>query len=104
MASGRHAAGDAEDGEECAVCIAEGVAAVETAATSPLRNAIAAAYEHDAACSEMIKYLNAPSDSVWRRLSPRSRSRVNRYAMDGDLLTYQVDRVDAPRIVTPAGR
>ncbi|KAG2945356.1 hypothetical protein PC119_g14866 [Phytophthora cactorum] len=53
---GRNAVGDDEDDEECAVCLAEGVAVVEIAATSPLRDAIAAAYEHDEACSEMIKY------------------------------------------------
>ncbi|KAG3112225.1 hypothetical protein PI125_g8442 [Phytophthora idaei] len=98
---GRHAVGDDEDDEECAVCLAEGVAAVEIAATSPLRDAIVAAYEHDAACSDMIKYLRAPSDSAWRRLSPRSRSCVDRYAMDRELLTYCVDRADSPRIVVP---
>ncbi|KAG3144597.1 hypothetical protein C6341_g18690 [Phytophthora cactorum] len=98
---GCHAVGDDEDDEECAVCLAERVAAVETAATSPLRDAIAAAYEHDAACSDMVKYLRAPSDSARRRLSPRSRSRVDRYAMDRDLLTYCVDRTDTPRIVVP---
>ncbi|KAG3141109.1 hypothetical protein PC128_g25044 [Phytophthora cactorum] len=101
MQWGRHAVGDDEDDEECAVCLAEGVAAVEIAATSPLRDAIATAYEHDAACSEMIKYLRAPSDSARRRLSPRSRSCVDRYAMDRELLTYCVDRVDTPRIVVP---
>ncbi|KAG3204809.1 hypothetical protein PC128_g1696 [Phytophthora cactorum] len=73
---GRRAVGDDEDDEECAVCLAEGVAAVEIAATSPLRDAIAAAYEHDAACSEMIKYLRAPSDSARRRLSPRDTPRI----------------------------
>ncbi|KAG3059276.1 hypothetical protein PC121_g14023 [Phytophthora cactorum] len=98
---GRHAVGDDEDDEECAVCLAEGVAAVEISATSPLRDAIDAAYEHDAACSEMIKYLRAPSDSARRRLSPRSRSRVDRYAVDRELLTYCVVRADTPRIVVP---
>ncbi|RAW41737.1 hypothetical protein PC110_g2048 [Phytophthora cactorum] len=77
------------------------IAAVEIAATSPLRTAIAAAYEHDGTCSEMIKYLRAPTDSSRRRLSSRNRSCVDRYAMDGDLLTYHVDRVDPPRIVVP---
>ncbi|KAG3110063.1 hypothetical protein PI125_g10377 [Phytophthora idaei] len=98
---GRHAAGDDDDDEECAVCAADAVAAVEIAATSPLRDAISAAYDHDAACSELIKYLRAPSDSARRRLSPRGCSRVDRYAMDGDLLTYCVDRSDTPRTVVP---
>ncbi|KAG2770273.1 hypothetical protein PC129_g10518 [Phytophthora cactorum] len=59
-----HAVGDESDDDECAVCVAEVVAAVTIAATSPLRDAIAAAYEHDAACSEMIKYLKTPSN-LW---------------------------------------
>ncbi|KAG3178421.1 hypothetical protein C6341_g7968 [Phytophthora cactorum] len=45
--SGRHAAGDAEDEEECAVYIAEAVAAADTVTTCPLRDAIAAAHEDD---------------------------------------------------------
>ncbi|KAG2909580.1 hypothetical protein PC115_g13206 [Phytophthora cactorum] len=98
---GRNAVGDDEDDEECAVCLAEGVAVVEIAATSPLRDAIAAAYEHDEACSKMIKYMRASSDSARRRLSPRSRSRVDRYTMDRELLTYCVDRADTPRIAVP---
>ncbi|GMF28375.1 unnamed protein product [Phytophthora fragariaefolia] len=56
--SGRHAVGD-EDDDECAVCIAEGVAAVDVAATTPLRDLMSAAYESDASCTEMIKYLRA---------------------------------------------
>ncbi|KAG3177060.1 hypothetical protein PC128_g17026 [Phytophthora cactorum] len=79
--SGRHAAGDAEDEEECAVYIAEAVAAADTVTTCPLRDAIAAAYEHDATCSEMFKYLKAPSDSARWQLSPLSRSRVDRYVI-----------------------
>ncbi|KAG3112780.1 hypothetical protein PI125_g7920 [Phytophthora idaei] len=62
--SGRHAVGDEDDDEECAVCAADGVTAIEVTATSPLRDVIAAAYEHDAACSETIKYLKTPSDSA----------------------------------------
>ncbi|KAG6609076.1 reverse transcriptase [Phytophthora cinnamomi] len=57
--SGRHAVGD-EDDDECAVCVAGEVAAVEVAVTSPLRDLITAAYESDAACSAMIKYLRDP--------------------------------------------
>ncbi|KAG3120304.1 hypothetical protein PI125_g1221 [Phytophthora idaei] len=99
--SGRHTIGDDEYDDDCAVCAAEEIAAVEVAAISPLRDGIAAAYESDEACSEMTRYLNAPSDTARRRLSSRSRARVDRYAMDGDLLTYRVDRVDTPRIVVP---
>ncbi|KAE9346791.1 hypothetical protein PF008_g8114 [Phytophthora fragariae] len=98
--SGRHAVGD-EDDDECAVCIAEEVAAVEVAATTPLRDLISSAYESDAACAEMIKYLRDPSDMARRRLSARSRARVDRHQLEGGLLTYSVDRADPPRIVVP---
>ncbi|KAE9318102.1 hypothetical protein PR003_g18323 [Phytophthora rubi] len=53
---GRHAVGDEDDD----VCIGEEVAAVEVAATTPLRDLISAAFESDAACSEMIKSLDSP--------------------------------------------
>ncbi|KAG2986209.1 hypothetical protein PC121_g22285 [Phytophthora cactorum] len=95
--SGRHAVGD-EDDDECAVCVAEDIAAVEVAATISLRASISVAYESDAACSE-IKYLRDLSDTARHRLSARSRAEVDRYGLDGDLLTYCVDRADPPRIV-----
>ncbi|KAG3093359.1 hypothetical protein PI124_g16597 [Phytophthora idaei] len=98
--SGRHAVGD-EDDDECAVCVAEDVAGVEVAATSHLRDSISDAYESDAACSELIKCLRNPSDTAQRRLSPRNHSRADRNGLDGDLLTYCVDRADPPRIVVP---
>ncbi|KAG3080887.1 hypothetical protein PI124_g19272 [Phytophthora idaei] len=68
---------------------------------SLLRNAIAAAYDSDAACSEMIKFLGDWSDAARRRLSPRSRVRYGRYALDGNLLTDGVDRSDPRRVVVP---
>ncbi|OWZ16120.1 reverse transcriptase [Phytophthora megakarya] len=103
--SGRHAIGEEEDDDECAVCVAEGVAAVEVTTTSPLRDSIAhaSAYEADASCSEMVKYLRDPSDTARRRLSQRSGARIDRYALDDSLLTYCVYPVDPPRIVVPLG-
>ncbi|KAG2881778.1 hypothetical protein PC115_g22120 [Phytophthora cactorum] len=74
------------------------IAAVEVAATISLRASISVAYESDAACSE-IKYLRDLSDTARHRLSARSRAEVDRYGLDGDLLTYCVDRADPPRIV-----
>ncbi|OWZ13725.1 reverse transcriptase [Phytophthora megakarya] len=71
--SGRHAIGD-----ECAVCVAKAVAAIEVAATSPLRDLIPAAYGSDAECVEMLKYLRDPSNTARRRLCLRSRARVDR--------------------------
>ncbi|KAE9025248.1 hypothetical protein PR001_g12478 [Phytophthora rubi] len=94
--SGRHAVGD-EDDDECAVCVAEEVAAVEVAASSPLRDLITNAYKEGPACSELIKFLRDPSDAGKRKLSPRSRSHVD--SLDGD--TYCVDREDPPRIAVP---
>uniref|UniRef100_H3H2L9 Integrase catalytic domain-containing protein n=1 Tax=Phytophthora ramorum TaxID=164328 RepID=H3H2L9_PHYRM len=98
--SGRHAVGD-EDDDDCAVCVAEGVAAVEVAATSPVRDLITNAYKADPVCSELIKFLRDPTDAGKHKLSPRSRSHVDRYSLDGELLTYCVDREDPPRIVVP---
>ncbi|KAG3153254.1 hypothetical protein PC128_g22617 [Phytophthora cactorum] len=80
------------------LCVAEDIAAVEVAATISLRASISVAYESDAACSE-IKYLRDLSDTARHRLSARSRAEVDRYGLDGDLLTYCVDRADPPRIV-----
>ncbi|ETN09616.1 hypothetical protein PPTG_11944 [Phytophthora nicotianae INRA-310] len=66
--SGCHAVGD-EDDDDCAVCTTDEVAAVEVAATTPLRDLITAAYESDASCSELVKYLREPSEAA-RRLTP----------------------------------
>ncbi|GMF43598.1 unnamed protein product [Phytophthora fragariaefolia] len=98
--SGRHAVGD-EDDDGCAVCIAKEVAAVEVAATTRLRDLISAAYESDAACTEMIQYLRDPSDTARRRLSTRGHARIDRYQPEGNLLTYSADSADPPRIVVP---
>ncbi|KAE9241489.1 hypothetical protein PF004_g7025 [Phytophthora fragariae] len=98
--SGRHAIGD-EDDDECAVCIAGEVAAVEVAAATPLRDLISAAFESDEVCSEMVQYLKDPSDTARRRVPTRSCARVDRYQLEGGLLTYSVDCADPPRIVVP---
>ncbi|KAE9332268.1 hypothetical protein PF008_g15031 [Phytophthora fragariae] len=95
--SGRHTVGD-EDDDECALCIAEVVAAVEAAATTPLRDLISAASKSDGACAEMIKYLRDPSDTARFRLSTQNRARIDRYKLEGNLLTYSVDRAEPPRI------
>ncbi|KAE9340308.1 hypothetical protein PR003_g10554 [Phytophthora rubi] len=46
-------------------------------------------------------YLRDPSDAEKSKLSPRSRSHVDRYSLDGELLTYCIDCEDPPRIVVP---
>ncbi|GMF36895.1 unnamed protein product [Phytophthora fragariaefolia] len=96
----RHTVGD-EDDDEGAVSIAEGVAAVEVAVTTPLWDLISAAYESDAACTEMIKYLRDPSDTARHRFPARNCARIDRYELEGSLLTYSVDHADPPCIIVP---
>ncbi|OWZ02084.1 polyprotein [Phytophthora megakarya] len=98
--SGRHAIGD-EDDDECAVSVVEGVAAVEVAATSPLRALISAANDSDAECAELLEYLQDSSNTARHLLASRSRARGDRYALDCNLLSYCADCSDPPRIVVP---
>ncbi|KAG3008773.1 hypothetical protein PC128_g18314 [Phytophthora cactorum] len=72
----------------------EDVVAITVTASIPFRHSIAAAYESDTACAEMVRFLRDPSDAARRRLSSRSRARVDRYALDGYLPTYCVGRTD----------
>ncbi|OWZ19522.1 polyprotein [Phytophthora megakarya] len=83
--SGRHAVGN-EDDDECAVCIYEDVAVVEVTATTPLRDLIADAYKEDVSCSELIEFLQ-PQRHSQVQVIPRERDRVDRYSLEGALLT-----------------
>uniref|UniRef100_H3H6I7 Reverse transcriptase domain-containing protein n=1 Tax=Phytophthora ramorum TaxID=164328 RepID=H3H6I7_PHYRM len=40
-------------------------------------------------------------DKTLRALPNNTRNQINRYQLDGDLLTYSIDRFDAPRIAIP---
>lgn len=68
---------------------------------SSLRRQITDAYARDGFCLEILEYLRAPSDAALWKLTPRVRSRIERYSLDDDLLTFSVDRFDVSRIVVP---
>jgi hypothetical protein len=92
---------DADDGDDCAVCIASGVNTVSMHAVGTLRQQIAAAYETDAFYSGVIDYLRAPSDKALHRLTAPMSASIARYSCDGEVLSYSVDREDPPRVVVP---
>jgi hypothetical protein len=67
---------DADDDDDCAVCIASGVNTVSMHAVGTLRQQIAAAYDADAFYSGVIDYHRAPSDKALRRLTAMSHCRA----------------------------
>ncbi|OWZ08838.1 reverse transcriptase [Phytophthora megakarya] len=81
----------------------EGITAVEVTAISPFCESIVSAYEADASCSEMIKYLRDPSDTVHRQLSPRSRARIDHYALDDSPVGLRRRSPGFPTRLRPAG-
>lgn len=89
-----------EDDDECVTCIA---LSINTAVTvvNPLRVDIADAYLRDEFYLPIIRYSRDPSDEALRKLTAPTRAQVARYSVDGDLLMYQVNRFDAPRIIVP---
>ena len=58
-----------------------------------------AAYENDPDYGGIVAYLRAPSDEALGALPRSMRDKMNRYKLDGDLLTYSIDQFDAPRTV-----
>ncbi|GMG17716.1 unnamed protein product [Phytophthora fragariaefolia] len=66
-----------------------------------LRDEIAAAYADDAVYANILAYLRSPSDESLGVLSRNTRNQIDRYHLDGDLLCYNIDRFDAPRVVVP---
>ncbi|POM64639.1 Polyprotein [Phytophthora palmivora] len=66
-----------------------------------LRDAIVAAYTDDAVYSNILAYLCSPSDETLGALSRNTRNQIDRYHLDGDLLYYNIDLFDAPRVVVP---
>ncbi|GAB9477805.1 hypothetical protein Gpo141_00014957, partial [Globisporangium polare] len=100
--SSHHAASDDDDDdEECAACIALGVNSTTVSAISPLRAEIADAYTRDTFCSAMLRHCREPSEKTLRELTASARSQAARYSIDIDLLMYQIDEFDEPRIVVP---
>lgn len=100
-AAGAGADEDDDSDEECATCVATGLHAVEVSASSNLHRLIADAYEADDELAALISYLQSPSDSARESLPRHLLGRVDRYALDGELLVYSIDQFDAPRVVVP---
>ncbi|KAE9083189.1 hypothetical protein PF010_g21304 [Phytophthora fragariae] len=65
-----------------------------------LRDEIVAAYA-DAVYAGIVAYLRAPSDETLGALSRNTRNQIDRYHLDGDLLCYNIEKFDAPRVVEP---
>ncbi|GMF24652.1 unnamed protein product [Phytophthora fragariaefolia] len=64
-----------------------------------LRDETVAAYADDAVYANILAYLRSPSDETLGALSGNTRNQINRYHLDDDLLCYNIDRFDAPRVV-----
>lgn len=79
----------------------ETVSAVAVRASSSVQEDIKRAYKDDEGCSEMLRYLDDPSDEKLQKLSPRVRSRIHRHSVHEGLLRYGVDDGELPRIVVP---
>ncbi|KAE8990891.1 hypothetical protein PR001_g21372 [Phytophthora rubi] len=90
-----------EDDDHCAVCIASGINLTNVSPELDLRNEIVAAYADDAVYAGIVAYLRAPSDETLGALSRNTRNQIDRYHLDGDLLCYNIDKFDAPRVVVP---
>ena len=93
---------DSDSYESCRVCSTDSdLRSVSTQVISPLPDQIRASYALDAECSALLKYFEKPSASALATLSPKLRSSIKRFSLNGGLLYYAVDTDEAPRIVVP---
>ncbi|KAE9337692.1 hypothetical protein PR003_g11886 [Phytophthora rubi] len=92
-----------ENDDHCAVCLASGINLTNVSPEMDLRDEIVAAYADDAIYADIVAYLRAPSDKTLGALSRITRNQIDRYHLDGDLLCYNIDKFDAPRVVVPNG-
>ncbi|KAE8957120.1 hypothetical protein PF011_g31247 [Phytophthora fragariae] len=90
-----------EEDDHCAVCIASGINLTNVSPEMDLRDEIVSAYADDAVYAGIVAYLRAPSDETLGALSRNTRNQIDRYHLDGDLLCYNIDKFDAPRVVVP---
>ncbi|KAE9010917.1 hypothetical protein PF005_g17558 [Phytophthora fragariae] len=90
-----------EEDDHCAVCIASGINLTNVSPEMDLRDEIVAAYADDAVYAGIVAYLRAPSDGTLGALSRNTCNQIDRYHLDGDLLCYNIDKFDAPRVVVP---
>ncbi|GMF47677.1 unnamed protein product [Phytophthora fragariaefolia] len=99
---GRQVIDDEDDSDEhCAVCAASGINLTSVSPEMDLRDEIAVAYADDAVYANILAYLRSPSDETMGALSRNTRNQIDRYHLDGELLCYNIDRFDAPRVVVP---
>ena len=91
MALSRQQADDDDDdnGDFCTACITLNMTRVTP--ELPLHEEIVAAYENDPDYGGIVAYLRAPSDEALGALPRSMRDKMNRYKLDGDLLTYSID-------------
>ncbi|GMF17134.1 unnamed protein product [Phytophthora fragariaefolia] len=90
-----------ESDDHCAVCAASGINLTSVSPEMDLRDEIVAANANDAGYSNILAYLRSPSDETLGALSRNTRIQIDRYHLNGDLLCYNIDRFDAPRVVIP---
>ncbi|OWY91369.1 hypothetical protein PHMEG_00040078, partial [Phytophthora megakarya] len=90
-----------DEEDSCAACVASGLNLTSVTLELSLREEIAAAYEYDEQYAGILTHLRSPSDASLKALSRSTRSHIERYHLDGSLLTYAIDRFDAPRVVVP---
>ncbi|GMF47899.1 unnamed protein product [Phytophthora fragariaefolia] len=93
---------DEDDSDEhCVVCAASGINLTSVSPDMDLRDEIAAAYADDAVYANISAYLRSPSDETLGALSRNTCNQIDRYHLDGDLLCYNIERFDDPRVVVP---
>ncbi|KAG6622099.1 reverse transcriptase [Phytophthora cinnamomi] len=93
--------GEDEGDDHCALCAASGINLASVSPEMDLRDEIVAAYADDAVYANILAYLRSPSDETLGALSRNTRNQIDRYHLDNDLLYYNIDRFDAPRVVVP---
>ncbi|GMF49875.1 unnamed protein product [Phytophthora fragariaefolia] len=99
---GRQMITDEDDSEaHCAVCAASGINLTSVSPEIDLRDENAAAYADDAVYANILAYLRSPSGETLGALSRNTRNQIDRSHLDSDLLCYNIDRFDAPRVVVP---
>ena len=91
-----------DDIDDCIACLdSESVNMTVSTVDSPLRQLIASAMPADAYFHSIFKYLKDPTPEKLKKLTSSAKSSIGRYFIDDDLLYYNVDRFDTPRVVVP---
>lgn len=93
---GRQCSDDDDDGK-CATCGALNLTRVVS--ELPLHDEIVPAYAGDPDYADIITHLRSPNDVSLEAHSRTKRVHISRYSLNGDLLMYNIDRLDTPRTV-----